>query len=113
MKLEDVSRLLGCTVHCAPEGWESRKTGAVYAGDLMSDVLVNEGDAALLLTGLNSEQVIRTADIVDACGVVLINNKVPQKALIALAEETSIALLSSPLSMYRACGILGNFENGA
>ena len=113
MNLQDVCTLIGCTVHWAPEGWESRNAGTVFAGDLMSDVLVNEGEATLLITGLNSEQVIRTADIVDACAVVLVSNKTPQKTLVSLAEETAIPLFSTPLSLYRCCAVLGNFENGA
>ncbi|MBN2510517.1 MAG: hypothetical protein JXB03_09575 [Spirochaetales bacterium] len=112
MKLGDVVKLLGCSVHNEPPGWQEREAGAVFAGDLMSDVLVHEGEATLLLTALNSDQVIRTADIVDACGVILVNNKIPQKSIIALAAETGMPLFSSPLSLYRCCADLGNAGSG-
>ncbi|WP_304226617.1 DRTGG domain-containing protein [Gracilinema caldarium] len=86
----------------------------VVASDLMSDVLVVDLDNTLIVTSLASEQTVRTADIVGARGVLLVNDKNPQPAMKKLAEEQNITVLSTPLSMFQACVALGKLmEAGA
>ena len=79
----------------------------VVASDLMSDVLVSDLENTLIVTSLASEQTIRTADIVGARGVLLVNDKNPQPAMKKIAEQQDITLLSTPLSMFEACVSLG------
>jgi hypothetical protein len=79
----------------------------VVASDLMSDVLVADFDDMIIVTSLASEQTVRTADIVGARGVLLVNDKLPQPAMKALAVEQDLTLLSTPLSMFEACVALG------
>ena len=78
----------------------------VVVSDLMSDVLVTDHDDFLLVTSLASEQVARTADIVDAQAIVLANGKSPQPALARLAEEQAIPLMTSALSTFDICRAL-------
>lgn len=78
----------------------------VVVSDLMSDVLVTEHDDFLLVTSLASEQVVRTADIVDAHAILLANGKRPQPALKQLAESQNIPLLTSTLSTFDICRAL-------
>lgn len=79
----------------------------VLAGDLMSDVLVTEYDDVILLTSLSTEQTVRTADIVGARGILLVNDKTPQPAMKDLAIQQDLTVLSTPLSMFEACIALG------
>ncbi|MFQ3547111.1 MAG: hypothetical protein SNJ56_02140 [Termitinemataceae bacterium] len=79
----------------------------VIASDLMSDVLVTDLDNAIILTSLTSEQTVRTADIVGARGILLVNDKNPQPAMKQVAEQQDITVLSTPLSMFQACVALG------
>jgi hypothetical protein len=79
----------------------------VVAGDLMSDVLVVEYENLLMVTSLNSEQILRTADMVGARGVLLVNDKAPFAAVKTLAREQDISFLSTPLSLFEACVALG------
>jgi hypothetical protein len=79
----------------------------VVASDLMSDVLVNDFDDMVIVTSLASEQTVRTADMVGARGVVLVNDKTPQPAMKALAVQQDLTVLSTPLSMFEACVALG------
>jgi hypothetical protein len=79
----------------------------VVASDLMSDVLVTDLENTLIVTSLASEQTIRTADIVGARGVLLVNDKNPQMAMKKIAEEQGMTVLSTPLSMFQACVALG------
>lgn len=84
----------------------------VFAGDLMSDVLVTDFEDLLIVTSLASEQVVRTADIVGAKGVLLVNDKDPPLVMKQLAEKQDLNLLSTPLSMYEACvGLNGIFNS--
>jgi hypothetical protein len=80
----------------------------VVASDLMSDVLVNTQESFLLVTSLASDQVIRTADLVGAIGVVLVNNKQPPSSLLTMATQLGISLVTSPLPKYEACLAIGS-----
>lgn len=87
--------------------WASQEIRHVVTCDLMSDVLVTEQDEILLVTSLPSDQVARTADMVGACGVVLVNGKPPQPPLIALCSELDLTLIRSPLGSFEASCQLG------
>jgi hypothetical protein len=84
----------------------------VVAGDLMSDVLVTDYDDFVLLTSLSSEQTVRTADMVGARGILLVNDKTPQPTMKALAVQHDLTVLSTPLSMFEACIALGRLLAG-
>jgi hypothetical protein len=79
----------------------------VIAGDLMSDVLVTDYEDLVLLTSLTTEQTVRTADVVGARGILLVNDKTPQTAMRDLAIQHDLTVLSTPLSMFEACVALG------
>ena len=74
--------------------------------DLMSDVLAFIEPGALLLTGLTNAQTVRTAEVADVKAVVYVRRKSPDAEAVALAHETRLPLLRSPLTMYEACGRL-------
>ncbi len=84
----------------------------IVASDLMSDVLVVDKDNLLMVTSLSSEQTVRTADVVGARGVLLVNDKTPQPAMKKLAEEEGLTVLSTPLTMFEACVALGRLLEG-
>ena len=86
---------------------EKRRIRSVVASDLMSDVLVATLDDFLLLTSLASDQMIRTADLVGAAGVVVVNGKRLPPSILQLAESLNMTLIQSPLSKYDACLALG------
>lgn len=80
------------------------------ASDLMSDVLAFTKPGSVLLTGLCSPQVVRTAEMLDLKAIVFVRNKKPDESAIALAEEMGLPLFTSPYPLYEACGLL--FEAG-
>jgi hypothetical protein len=106
MRFPDICRALDCTEYNVGKNFPGTEVKNVTAGDLMSEVLVYDLEDLLLVTSLNSEQVLRTADMVDAVGIVLVNGKIPSDAMRKLAEEQNLVLLSSPMSMFNACAIL-------
>ncbi len=107
MTFDDIIRALSCTVVVRGTAFETAGIKSLVSSDLMSDVLTTTEEDFIISTSLNSEQVVRTADIVGALGIVLVNGKYPQDAMRRLAEEHGITLLSTPMDAYRVCFTLG------
>ena len=84
----------------------SVKVQEVGAADLMSDVLALSKPGMLLLTGLVSTQVIRTAVVTDLSAVVLVRGKKPGHPIVTLARESNVPLLGTELTMFEAAGLL-------
>ena len=92
-------------------GWEVLAKGSgfdrhirkIVASDLMSDVLVVDEDDMLLLTSLVSDQVLRTAQVVGAVGVVVVNGKPLPSSMVAVAHGLGVSLLTTPLAKFDAC----------
>ena len=78
----------------------------IVAGDLMSDILVACEAPYLLVTSLATSQTVRTADIVGARAILLVNDKLPSPEMKELAGKSNLTLLATPLPMYEACASL-------
>lgn len=74
--------------------------------DLMSDVMAYVKENVLLLTGLVSPQVIRTAEMMDIKAVVFVRGKTPGENILELAAEKNIAVMTTHNPMFIACGKL-------
>ncbi len=98
-----------------PSGYLDLTIENIVAGDLMSDILVSVHTDVLLVTSLATEQAVRSADMIGARAILLVNDKLPHPAMKTLAEDCDLALLATPMPMYEACltlGYLGNrYEN--
>ncbi|ACI20037.1 PucR family transcriptional regulator ligand-binding domain-containing protein [Dictyoglomus thermophilum] len=105
MTLERVKEVLKAQVLCGEEHL-NKEISLVGATDLMSDALCLLEEGALLLTGLVTVQVIRTAEMLDLVGVVFVRGKIPPKDVIELARNSNLPLLSTKYPMYEACGLL-------
>lgn len=77
-----------------------------FAADLMSDVLTLTHENVLFITGLVAPQTIRTAVVSDIHTILVVRGKPIPKAIVDLAEENEIALITTPWSMYRTSGEL-------
>jgi predicted transcriptional regulator len=109
VKLSEIKDLLNAAVLVGDDKLYISVSGCC-AGDLMSDILRGATDGAVLVTGLNNIQVIRTAVIVGVAAVIMVRNKQPDETLIAHARKHELPLLSTPCTMFSACGRL--YENG-
>ena len=105
MKIKEIAELLSAEIICSPEQAE-REVFSACGSDMMSDVLAFVKDQAVLVTGLTNPQVIRTAVMMDMVCVVFVRDKQPTEEMVELARAQGIAILTSPLRMYEACGIL-------
>lgn len=111
MTLADLVTTLSADVFVQAAGFETVPVHHVVASDLMSDVLVAHMDDFILVTSLASDQMIRTADLVGATGVILVNGKQPPPSITRLAQDLDIPLLGTPLTKFEACLAIGNALN--
>lgn len=109
MKISTIRDLLGATVLCCEEELESDVLSAC-GSDMMSDVLAYVKDQAVLLTGLVNPQVIRTAEMMDMRCIVFVRSKKPSEAMVSMAQDSGIVVMTSDMRMYNACGTL--YANG-
>lgn len=80
------------------------------AADLMEDVLAAAAKDAVLLTGLISEEVIRTAKIAGVSVIVFVRGKKPPQEILDQAAAYSLPILLTDDSLFVACGRL--YMNG-
>ncbi len=111
MTLKEISEKIGAEIIYSGKDFDSLDIINISAGDMMSEVLVGDEDNRIIVTALTTDQVIRTADIVEAAGIILINGKHPQQSMKKLAEESDITLLSTEMSMFSTCIKLGTLLN--
>lgn len=109
MKLSKIKELLDATVYAGEDNMDMEIEEAC-GSDLMSDVLAYVKEQALLLTGLQNLQVLRTAEMMDIEAVLFVRGKVPSDEIIEFAKSRGIALLTTELPMFISCGLL--YENG-
>ena len=106
MRLAQVRELLDGTMLCGDEQADGLEVQAAFAADLMSDVLAFAGAEALLITGLTSIQAVHTADVADLRAVLFVSGKRPGQAVLDLARQVGLPLLTTPRSLFEACAIL-------
>lgn len=105
MTIRDISNMLSAEIICGDEHLDDAVHNAC-GSDMMSDVLAFVKDHSLLITGLCNPQVIRTAEMMDIICIAFVRGKTPDEAMIELAKERGIVLMSTKLRMFTACGIL-------
>lgn len=109
MTVNDIKTLLDADVLCGIDALYN-EVHTACGSDMMSDVLAFVKDQSVLLTGLCNPQAVRTAEMMDIVCIVFVRGKIPDNSIIDLAIERNIALLSTSMRMFEACGIL--YENG-
>ncbi|KFZ25753.1 MAG: hypothetical protein KQ78_02048 [Candidatus Izimaplasma bacterium HR2] len=84
-----------------------------FVCDLMSDALMllkkmpsHIGAHGALVTGLVTNQALRTAEILDLETIIFVRGKTPSQSVIELADEIGITLIGTALTMYRTSGLL-------
>ena len=105
MKLKEVRDILNAEVLCGEELLDTEVRSAC-GSDLMSDVLAFVQNQAMLLTGLVSPQVVRTAEMMDMSCIVFVRGKQPDVGILNLARDRDMVVLATKERMYNACGLL-------
>ena len=109
MKLSEIQDILKAEVLVGKDLLDCTIFGAGGA-DLMEDILSAVTKGAVLLTGLVSDQVIRTAKIAEVGAVVFVRGKKPDNNLLELARSYNLPILSTEYSLFVASGRL--YMNG-
>lgn len=102
MLLSEVVRRLEAEELVRPDDPDVDVPSAV-AADLLSDILASKKEQFIILTGLVSPQVIRTAEVVGALAVVLVRGKYPTQEMIGLARAHRIPLYTTALPLFESC----------
>ena len=109
MKLYEIKDILKASVLSGEMQLDRAITGGGGA-DLMEDVLAAAAEGAVLLTGLTTEQVLRTALIAGVGAIVFVRGKTPDEKVLRLAESYKLPVLLTDYSLFVACGRL--YMNG-
>jgi predicted transcriptional regulator len=102
MKIEDLHRLLDAEVLVGEESLND-EIDEFAASDLLSDILAFTKEGYVLLTGLTSPQVVRTAELTGALAIVFVRGKFPTQEAIGLAKSHNIPLLKTDYLMFESC----------
>ena len=113
MKLSDLIKKYACKVY-NEEDFHDKEINYGFCSDLMSDALVImnsvEDDRILqetiLITGLTTNQSIRTAEMLDVDVVLLVRGKIPSLKVIELAKSLGVMLLSTDYTMFNVSGLM-------
>lgn len=105
MTAGDVCRILNARV-LAGENELNQEVKSACGSDMMSDVLAFSKDHSVLLTGLCNPQVIRTAEMLDIVCIVFVRGKNPDEAMLSMARERNLVIISTGHRMFTACGML-------
>ena len=109
MTLRDISEILDAKVLVGEDRMDIEVKTA-FSADLMSDVLAFAKSGSLIITGLTTPQVVRTASILDAVALVIVRGKVPSEETLELAAELDIPILSTRYILFETSGRL--YANG-
>ncbi|MCX5885720.1 MAG: DRTGG domain-containing protein [Proteobacteria bacterium] len=109
MTLKDVVKLLNAEVIVCEDGLDVEVKTA-FAADLLSDVLAYAKEGTLLITGITNPQVIRTAEMLELIGILVVRGKNPDEETVKLAQTKGIPLMVTRYIMFESCGRL--YQNG-
>ncbi|MFA6174308.1 MAG: hypothetical protein WC334_03300 [Kiritimatiellales bacterium] len=112
-KLKPLIEALNAKTINAPSGWEEREIKKIFASDLISDILMTDGENILLITSLLSDQVLRTAEVLGAVAVVLVNRRHVSGTLGKIAAKQGLPLFYTPLPKFESCVRLGQLMESA
>ncbi len=105
MKLEEIGNVIEAELITGERQFD-HDFEHVCGADLMSDVLAFAAPGGILLTGLRNVQSVITSHVAEIRAIVYVRGKKPDMEAVKLARQKGIPLLSSPLSMFEACGRL-------
>ncbi len=105
MKLADIVVTLEAT-YLSDADYLDKEVFKCGSSDLMSDILAGLSEGSILVTGLTTVHVIRTAKVAGVEAVVFVRGKTPPQEVIDLAREKGIPLLATPYSMFVSSGRL-------
>ena len=105
MKLNDLLAGIDAKI-LTPRPPRDTEISRIYAGDRISDLIIQGGAETLLVSNLTGSQILRVAELMDVPAICLLNGVVPEPGSIGAAGKHCMALLVSPFGMFETCGRL-------
>lgn len=105
MTVRDLKEILAAEV-LSGEEFLDHPVETACGADLMSDVLAFVKEKTVLITGLINLHVVRTSEMLDISCIVFSRGKRPGEDILEEAQEAGIAVLSTRMTTYTACGEL-------
>jgi predicted transcriptional regulator len=105
VKIIEIKKVLNATILTGEDRLQSSVSGAGSA-DLMDDVLAAATEGCVLLTGVVTDQVVRTSKIAGVAAIVFVRGKKPEDRVVELAKSYAIPLLLTRYSLFVASGKL-------
>lgn len=109
MKIREVMETLKATVLVGSDQMD-KEIAAAGSADLMDDILAALAEGSVLLTGVATEQVIRTAKVAGVGAIVFVRGKMPSDRVLEMARSFRVPILQTHYSMFVASGRL--YMNG-
>lgn len=114
MKLSRIVELFEGLVYTPELYHPEKEIHHAFCADLMSDALmilstIKEPkllEEAVLITGLATNQSIRTAEMLDVKVILFVRGKIPAPQVIELANESDVLLIGTNTTMFNASGQL-------
>lgn len=110
MTIKEIKNTLDATLFYGKDEHLEQQAASVFASDMMSDVLAFASEHTVLITGLCNPQVVRTAEMMDICCIIMVSGKLPDQNIYSLSKEKEIVVLCTQLPMFTVCGVL--YEKG-
>jgi hypothetical protein len=97
-----------------PENFKDKDVNFAFCSDLMSDALMILNSVkddrilkeSILITGLATNQSVRTAEMLDVDVVLLVRGKIPSLKVVDLALESGVMLFSTEHTMFNMSGLM-------
>jgi hypothetical protein len=98
MKLQEIAEKLD--LKRATKAFD-REVSGVYISDMVSDVIANAKAGNLLVTVQIHNNVIAAANLVDICGIVVTQGKLPTEDVVKMAEKAEITIYTTALNRWQ------------
>ena len=98
MKLQELAAKL--ELKCVTQAFDKQVSG-VYISDMVSDVIANAKAGNLLVTVQIHNNVIAAANLVDICGIIVTQGKLPADDVVKMADKAEIPIFSTDLSRWQ------------
>ena len=110
MTVNDICSKIEAKLIC---GSMDKEWSGVYVGDLLSRAMSHVEAGNLWITIMPNTNTVAVASLTEAAAVILAEDVELQGEAIEAANTNGITVLTSPLSAYELCVILGGFDSGS
>lgn len=105
MKVSELVRKLGLTVHCGEKGLDNEIRGG-YVSDLLSDVMGGADQGMVWITLQTHKNVLAIASLKDLSAVILVKGLTPDADTAAQSNEENIPVLGTSDQTFEISGKL-------